>query len=193
MTVRLKMAAAIILAVVMTTGATWAFATGGGLIRACVNDTSGEIRIVGASDTCKEHQSLLEWNSAGAGGSGGGGLIPFRGSGDPSGVICMSVYGTGGPCGDPQFEMPVAGAGKLTAISVRNFSGALDGPTTVTVLVNGAPSALSVVIPAGSNAPQVGTAAVNVQAGDLIQVAVDATHGTTGYVSFNGSIEFQAN
>jgi hypothetical protein len=191
MTVRLKMAAAIILAVVMTTGATWAFATGG-LIRACMKDSSGEIRIVGATDTCRKHESLLEWNSAG-GGSGGGGLIPFRGSGDPSGIICMSVYGTGGPCGDPQFEMPVASAGKLAGISVRNFSGGLDAPATVTVLVNGVPSALSVVIPAGSNDPQVGTAVVNVQPGDLIQVAVDATHGTTGYVSFNGSIEFQAN
>lgn len=40
-------------------------------IYACVNNSSGTIKIVGAGTTCKNHETLLTW---GSGGSGGGGL-----------------------------------------------------------------------------------------------------------------------
>ena len=41
------------------------------LIRACVNNSSGNIRILGENDICRRNESLLEWNSTDSDGVSG--------------------------------------------------------------------------------------------------------------------------
>ncbi len=42
-----------------------------GTIRACVTTNSGAIKIVGASESCKNNETLLEWNIMGPQGPAG--------------------------------------------------------------------------------------------------------------------------
>ena len=55
----------IVLAIVLVGGVTWAFALDGNTIYACVNNSSGEIKIVGSSDDCKKNETSSSWNIVG--------------------------------------------------------------------------------------------------------------------------------
>jgi hypothetical protein len=55
----------IVLAIVLVGGVTWAFASDGNTIHACVNKSSGEIKIVDSSDDCKNNEQYLEWTIVG--------------------------------------------------------------------------------------------------------------------------------
>jgi hypothetical protein len=45
--------------------------TATGVIHSCVNDSSGELKIVGETDNCKNHQTPLDWNAEGPAGPTG--------------------------------------------------------------------------------------------------------------------------
>lgn len=81
----------VLLAIVLVGGATWAWAQGGDdTIHACVNNSSGEIKIVGSDDTCKQNETLLTWSIAGPTGAQGD-------TGDPG---PQGPMGDSGPAGD---------------------------------------------------------------------------------------------
>ena len=63
----------LLLALALVAGTTWAFAHGGDpdLIHACVNNNSGEIKIVGPDESCKNNQYPLDWNIEGSTGPPG--------------------------------------------------------------------------------------------------------------------------
>ena len=50
------------------------------LIHACVNNSSGTIKIVGANDECKKNESALDWNQTGIQGRGAAGAARAAGS-----------------------------------------------------------------------------------------------------------------
>src|SRR3990172_5117426 len=56
---------------------------GGGIIRACVNNGSGEVRIIGPDQECQKNWTLLEWNVQGPPG--------------PAGLNCWDLNGNGVP------------------------------------------------------------------------------------------------
>ena len=79
-----------VIAVLGTLTVTQIFAHGGNpnLIHTCVNNSSGTIKIVGATETCKKNWTALDWNVVGPSGP----LGPQGDQGDP---------GPPGPPGDP--------------------------------------------------------------------------------------------
>ena len=68
------------------------------VIHSCVNDSSGEIKIVGATETCKNHHSPLDWNAQG--------MVGPAGPPGPAGPA--GPQGPAGPAG-PQGDTGAAG------------------------------------------------------------------------------------
>src|ERR1041385_4450425 len=66
-----------------------------GVISACVNDSSGEIKIVAASATCPNNWTLLQWNAQGATGSQG----PTGATGPTGAAGTTGATGATGPSG----------------------------------------------------------------------------------------------
>jgi hypothetical protein len=60
------------------------------------------------------------------------------------------------------------------------------------ILVNGAPTALTVHIPAGSTSLKIANADVSVNAGDLVAILADAQRDGSGVIHFSGSFEFRS-
>jgi hypothetical protein len=89
--------AGILLAVLLLGSATWAVVYGSDsdLIHACVNKSSGEVKIVGPSDTCKKNWVPLRWNMRGVRGDLGP-QGPAGPQGDPG---PMGPAGPQGPIG----------------------------------------------------------------------------------------------
>lgn len=54
-----------ILALVLALAATWAWAEGNQVYYACVNSSSGAIKMVGPEDSCKNNQHFVVWNQMG--------------------------------------------------------------------------------------------------------------------------------
>jgi hypothetical protein len=100
---------------------------GGTVIRACINNGSGSVKIIGQSDTCQNNERLLEWNQQGIQGPAG----PQGPKGDTGAQGPAGPQGPRGPQG-PAFEfvgiassdghilLQTSGAGALT--------GRKDGP-----------------------------------------------------------------
>jgi hypothetical protein len=68
---RLGMTITLVAALVGTTTIGFAAATSIGVIYACVNNSSGTVKIVGAADTCPTNWTALSWNQQGATGASG--------------------------------------------------------------------------------------------------------------------------
>lgn len=84
--------AAITLALV---GAGSAMAGSTGTINACVNASSGEMKIVGPSDSCKDHETALTWDQQGpAGPQGPAGVDGVNGTNGTNGTNGVSGYET---------------------------------------------------------------------------------------------------
>ena len=64
------------------------------VIHSCVNDSSGEIKIVSATETCKNHHTPMDWNAQGL--VGPAGLRGPRGPGRSART--RGSGGTAGPC-----------------------------------------------------------------------------------------------
>jgi hypothetical protein len=60
-----KLIASVLIAIILVGGATWAFASGGVTIRACVEPGNGSIRIVQSLNDCLPSEQPLEWNIVG--------------------------------------------------------------------------------------------------------------------------------
>lgn len=173
-----------------------AYAHGGNisLIHGCVKNSNGSLRIIGANDSCNGNESPLDWSIQGVPGPSAsptvsrGGVFSVRGAANIN-ILCSGPnVGTGAVlCDNLDAQVPVPADGILTSFTVwpNENSNTTGGPSTITILVNGAPSTLQVQIPAGSTSTVVDTDQVAVQGSDLITVQ---SHDPIG----NGSTRFTA-
>lgn len=171
------------------------------LIRACVNNHSGEIHILLGNKKCGRNEKVLEWNKlgpqgpqgiqgpAGQDGSGSGalsksGVFVVKGTAN-SNFVCSGTNGSGTDCFE--HEIPIPSSGKLVTLAVNPYrnSNVTGGPANITVLVNGLPTALHADISAGSLSVVIINEDIPVQSGDLITVQ---SHDSTG----DGSTSFIA-
>ena len=74
---------------------------------------------------------------------------------------------------DPTYGLPMPGDGTFTSLAVNPITNTFNGDTIVTVVVNGADTALVITIPAGSTAIQIDTSDVPVLAGDFVALKID--------------------
>ena len=81
--------------------------------------------------------------------------------------------------------------GKLISLAVNTWDNTADGIAIITVLVNGADTALQIQVPAGSQVVQIITTDVSVQAGDLVVIESDGSF-PNGTVRFQATFEYQA-
>lgn len=94
------------------------------LIHACVNDSSGTLKIVGADQECGNGWSPLDWNIMGPQGDPG----PAGPQGDPGPAGPQGDPGPAGPQGDPGPQGP-AGAGVKTISGIVNADGTANAVT----------------------------------------------------------------
>ena len=92
---RTILALGVMLIVTLVAGGTWALAHGGDrdLVHACVNDESGDIKVVGPNDDCKKNETPLDWNIQGLPGPQG----PI---GKPGVLGFYTRFNPGGACPD---------------------------------------------------------------------------------------------
>src|SRR5258706_9874951 len=89
---RIGMTMTLVIALVGTTTIGFAAATTAGVINACVNNSSGTIKIVSPSDTCPTNWTALSWADQGSAGATGA-----TGATGPTGPA--GVTGATGPAG----------------------------------------------------------------------------------------------
>lgn len=179
-------------------GATWVSAItlkqqASNTIFACVNNNNGTLRIVAEGTACENNSSPLSWSRGqSSGATGGGSVFGISGYTNEEGIdACFDLIGAGADCG-PDRELPLTSNGKLVAFAVfpaQNTNQA--GIATITVLVNGSPTALQVQIPPGSTATQIVRLNVPIQAGDRVMVRVTEPTAGPGYVAFRASLEYR--
>jgi len=102
--------------------------------------------------------------------SSGGGMISSFCSGTNGRIQYSAGWGRES---DATAGLPMPGDGTFTSLGVNPFNNNLDGDTIVTLVVNGADTALAITIPAGSTAIQIVTSDVPVLAGDLVALKLD--------------------
>ena len=102
---------------------TFASAHGGNiaLIHSCVNNTSGEIKIIGANATCPSNYHALDWNIQGiAGPAGSPGPIGPVGPVGPQGP--QGLVGPQGPAGISGLEVVTVYSGTQTAARIDVYA-----------------------------------------------------------------------
>ena len=163
----------VVLAIVLVGGVTWAFASDGNTIHACVNKSSGEIKIVDSSDDCKDNEQYLEWTIVGPQGPPG----PQGPQGDTG---PQGPQGATGPSGPPGPTGPTANL-VLGSTTTTDPAGGSGGSPYTLACPSGS-VAIGIQGRAGANVDQV---QVRCQAiGTAVQVAAGAVGATlTGPVT----------
>jgi hypothetical protein len=100
-------------------------------IHSCVNPNSGGIKIVGANETCKNHETTLDWNIQGVQGPPGPQGAPGQ-AGPPGPPGQPGLAGPPGPPGSPGVAGPPgppgpAGQGGVSGLEVVRISSDLNG------------------------------------------------------------------
>lgn len=158
-----------------------------------MDNTNGNVRIVGPGQACRQTESPLAWSQAGGGGSGAVGQVQLKGwtNGTEDSYLCASptglqVWG----CGAAN-QTPVTTALTFTAIAVKPYDNYNGG--TVTLWVNGQPTALSVSFPAGSEDVVIARADVPVPAGAVYTARGDCPTclPNQGGYFFNVTLEYR--
>ena len=161
------------------------FADGGDptLIHACVKKANGQVRIVGPDDGCLPSESPLHW-AAGAAGDAGTSIMvhgnTFGAGGDP--VVFVHFGG-----GIPVYRSPRDGVIQNMRFLIR--ANTYDGPTEVTLVVNGVPTALSTVILAGSTGSVDLPGTFAISDGDQVSIVLDRGASTTGSLELSVAYE----
>jgi hypothetical protein len=94
------------------------------------------------------------------------------------------------PPDEARARVPVVDNGYLPSLRVSLVENTMDGPCVVTVYVNGAPTTLSVTVPAGTSGYYTSFDRVDVSAGDLVSVYVDTSGATAGGAGLGGTVEY---
>jgi len=156
------------------------------LIHSCVNKSSGEVKIVGATASCKNNETAVDWPATSAPAPAGGGSIMVHGAG--AGVVGAPFFIQFGG-GVSEYRLPRGGTVQNMRVLVP--SNTYNGPTTVTIHVNGAATSLSAVIPPGSTADIDVAGTVAVLDGQRVSVVADAPTVTSGSITVSVSYEIQ--
>jgi len=124
-------------------------------------------------------------------GSGGGGLIVAAGTVSNNEVrystrttigLALSV--------ESNAQIPLPRDGELVSLAVNPVSNTYDQAVELTVRLNGADTTLQVSVPAASTSVEIIESVVNVIAGDLVSLEIDATATTTGFFEFFATYEY---
>jgi hypothetical protein len=153
------------------------------LIHACVKNANGQVRIVGASDGCLPSESSLHW-LAGASGNTVGSIMVHGVTAGAGGDPVVFVHNGGGI---PVYRSPRAGVIQNLRVLVRANS--YDGDTPVTLMVNGAATAISTVIPAGSTASIDVPGTVAIADGDQVSLVLDRGASSSGSLELSVAYE----
>lgn len=161
------------------------FADGGDatLIHACVKKVNGQVRIVGPGDACLPSESSLHW-VAGASGNTGGSIMVHGVTAGAGGDPLVFVHFGGGI---PVYRSPRDGIIQNTRVLVR--SNTYDGDTPVTLLVNGVPTPISTVIPAGSTGGIDVPGTFAIADGDEVSLVLDRGATTSGTLEVSVAYE----
>ncbi len=164
------------------------YAHGGGttLIHACVNNSSGEVKIVGANASCKNNETALHWPSMAPPSSG-------------SSIMNHAISAGGFYLTTPEpICVPAAGAicdypfprdGTIQNMRILINTNSYSGPAVVTLFVNGIPTLLSTTIPPGSTTDIDVPGTVAVLDGDKVSVRMDRTAVSSGLIMLTISYE----
>lgn len=123
------------------------------VIHSCVNNASGEIKIVGAAETCNGNRTALDWNAVGQQGpQGDPGPVGPQGPAGPAGPAGpQGAPGPAGPVGPagPQGPQGVPGVSGYQVVSIINDNQSNFEPLSVScpagkVVLGGGAEALGV-------------------------------------------------
>ena len=171
-----------------------AFGHGGDLtlVHSCVNKSSGEIKIVAATATCKANETALDWTQTpSAPPAAEGGMLHARSFVNVSSADKFAMFVEEGPQAFVQVVLPRGGT--LANLVLRPTDPPAGGAlVTAVVLVNGVDTLLTVTHSSGdgpgATSNTVNTVTVN--QGDLVSVKFTAGAVVPGVV-YRASFEFK--
>jgi hypothetical protein len=153
------------------------------LIHACVKKVNGQVRIVQPTETCGPSEYSLHWAATAAPPPpppSTPGSVTVHGNGYGVGGTPENFVSFGG--GVQEYRTPRAGVIQNMRILVR--SNTYNGATPVTLVVNGVPTAVTTVIPAGSTANIDVPGSVAIVDGDKIAVVMNRGASSSGFLEF---------
>ena len=166
-----------VLALAWVTSAVYAYGGDPTLIHACVNKSSGEVKIVGPNASCQKNENPLEWPGTSALDKGS---VIVHGTQQFAGFkVCIGI---GGVC---TYRSPRDGTIQNMRIFIESNS--YNGPAVVTLVVNGNSTRLSTTIPAGSTSSINVPGTVGILDGDRVSVQMDATAASGGQIGISVS------
>jgi len=159
------------------------------LIHACVNNTSGEIKIIGANATCPNNSRALDWNIQGPAGQQGtqGQQGPMGPVGPVGPIGPQGLQGEQGPIGLVGPVGPVGPIGPQGLPGERGLQGE-QGPQGLP----GQQGIQGVQGPAGISGFEIVTRDSGYQSVDQISVRANCTHGKVlggGYDIYGGNAQ----
>ena len=161
------------------------FADGGDatLIHACVKKVNGQLRVVQPSETCLPSEFPLHWAAGAAANAPGSIMVHGGGFGVGGTAVNFVHFGAG----IPVYRTPRAGVIQNMRILVRTNT--YNGPTPVTLMVNGVATAVSTVILPGSTANIDVPGTVTIVDGDQISIVLDRGASSVGFLEISIAYE----
>jgi hypothetical protein len=189
---RLFLGSVFVFALAGITPAVYAHGGDSTLIHACVNTSSGEVKIVGASDSCKKHEAAVDWPATAAA-AGGGAVLHARGNFSlVAGATTFAMFVEEGT--ETFVAVAVPRAGELANLFVHPTGSPAGGAIlTVTVRVNGVDTPLAVTHSSGDGTnPTSNTVdTVAVSPGDLVAVKFTESGGVVPLAVYRASFELR--
>lgn len=179
---RLLLGSAFVLALAGVTPPVYAHGGDASLVHACVNNSSGEIKIVGANASCKNNQTAVDWPGLSSAAPSQGSIMVHGGGTVTGATVSIPVAG-----GVSAYRLPRDGTIQNARIFIQSNS--LNGAVVVTLLINGNPTSLSVTIPPGSTTAIDIAGSVSALDGDTISVEADASAASSGFSVVSVSYE----
>lgn len=182
-----------VLALAVVTPAVYMHGGDSTLIHACVNKSSGEIKIVNATASCKNNETALDWPATLPAPGGGGAVLDARGN--FSLVSSTTTFAMSVEEGTETFvQVNVPRSGELANLFVHPTSSPAGGAiVAVTVRVNGADTLLTVTHASSDGTNTVSNTAntVTVNQGDLVAVKFTESGGVVPGAVYRASFELK--
>ena len=193
----LFLASVFVLALAVVTPAVYMHGGDATLIHSCVNKSSGEIKIVSANASCKNHETALDWPATSPSPppppSGGGAILDARGN--FSLAASTTTFAMGVEEGTETFvQVNLPRAGQLANLFVHPTASPGSGAIlTVTVRVNGADTLLAVTHTSvdGTNTVSNTANTVAVNQGDFVAVKFTESGGVVPGAVYRASFELK--
>jgi hypothetical protein len=189
----LVLGSVVVLALAVVTPAVYMHGGDSTLIHACVNKSSGEIKIVGASSSCKNNETALDWPGTSPAPSGGGALLHARGNFSLSAsTTTFAMFVEEGT--ETFVQVTVPRAGELGNLFVHPTASPASGAiVAVTVRVNGADTLLTVTHASSDGTNTVSNTAntVTVNQGDFVAVKFTESGGVVPGAVYRASFELK--